>query len=439
MSWPAGDYADPDEAAGRAEAQARIDRRHRRTPRERQRDADYDACILAGDGHVGRGVEGWLQENRTQPRDELTHRLAAVLRMDAGVCGRSLSAEDALAEAGRRVAAALGADAEEEPPTERPRVERFRLLDEAELEAQPPVRWRVEGILPDGALGAIVGPFDSYKSFVALDLAASVQAGAPFLGRFGTMQGPAVYVLGEGRGAFGRRLRAYKAHRRIAEPIGLRFLPHPVAFMDRTDTSRFIEALQALPVPPALVVVDTMARCLIGGEENSAKDVGLFVAGVDRVRERTGAAVLIVHHTGKGGDTRGSSALPGALDVQIATTADGEFLTVACAKMKDAERFTPVALRRRVIDLGDGTTSLVLVPVEDVEGAPRGLDAVPPSVRLVLGALITGPARPAAIGKTTNLPERTLFDALRQAKSWGFVAVQAGTYRLTPSGERLHG
>jgi hypothetical protein len=186
-----------------------------------------------------------------------------------------------------------------------------------------------------------------------------------------------------------------------------------------------------------LIVVDTLARCMTGGEENSAKDVGLFVAGVDRVRHATGAAVLIVHHVGKGGDVRGSSALPGALDTQILAEADGEFLRLSCLKQKDAERFKPITLRRRIIDLGDGTSSLVLVPVEDSESAPKGIGDVPPSVRLVMRAIASGASRATQIGKQSNLPERTLYDALKQARGWGLVVVNGQIYRLTPSGERL--
>src|SRR5438034_1345408 len=64
-----------------------------------------------------------------------------------------------------------------------------------------------------------------------------------------------------------------------------------------------------------LVGVDTLARCFVGGEENSAKDMGLFVAGLDRLRAATGAAVLVVHHTGReSGRERGSTALSGAVD-----------------------------------------------------------------------------------------------------------------------------
>ena len=49
----------------------------------------------------------------------------------------------------------------------------------------------------------------------------------------------------------------------------------------------------------ALVVIDS-ASCFIDGDENAAGDVRRFFAYVLRIAEKTGAAVLVVHHMGKG-------------------------------------------------------------------------------------------------------------------------------------------
>jgi RecA-family ATPase len=81
-----------------------------------------------------------------------------------------------------------------------------------------------------------------------------------------------------------------------------------------------------------LAVVDTLARCFVGGEENSARDMGRFVAAADRLRTATGAAALLLHHVSRhGGAIRGSTALPGALDTGIAVEAGTErFATERC-------------------------------------------------------------------------------------------------------------
>lgn len=74
----------------------------------------------------------------------------------------------------------------------------------------------------------------------------------------------------------------------------------------------------------ALVVVDSVS-CFIDGDENAAGDVRRFFAYVLRIAEKTGAAVLVVHHMGKGakGDwdsierSRGSSVWGDAPDAPL--------------------------------------------------------------------------------------------------------------------------
>jgi hypothetical protein len=51
---------------------------------------------------------------------------------------------------------------------------RFHLLTPNELDKLPPVRWLVRGVLPTEGIGAIFGPSGSGKSFLVIDLLASV-------------------------------------------------------------------------------------------------------------------------------------------------------------------------------------------------------------------------------------------------------------------------
>ena len=46
----------------------------------------------------------------------------------------------------------------------------------------------------------------------------------------------------------------------------------------------FIQRIISLS--PKLVIGDTLARCMPGGDENSAKDMGLLVEHTDKVRRR---------------------------------------------------------------------------------------------------------------------------------------------------------
>ncbi len=92
---------------------------------------------------------------------------------------------------------------------------------------------------------------------------------------------------------------------------------------DRLEVEAFTEL--ATELDPRLVVFDTLARCSVGADENSARDMGVVVAALDRVKAATGAATGVVHHSGKRRErTHGSSALLGAMDTVIAVSGPGE-------------------------------------------------------------------------------------------------------------------
>ncbi len=91
-----------------------------------------------------------------------------------------------------------------------------------------------------------------------------------------------------------------------------------------------------------------MARSMVGGDENAARDVGLFIDNVDQVRRRYGAAALVVHHTGKDGKLeRGSTALRGAADTLVALRPDDDELKLTCEKQKGRTRVQALAFRAR--------------------------------------------------------------------------------------------
>ena len=114
-----------------------------------------------------------------------------------------------------------------------------------------------------------------------------------------------------------------------------------------------------------LIVFDTFARVMLGGDENSVKDVGTVIAAAQRMQEATGAAVLFLHHGNKArGDLRGSTAFLGALDTSVKAerTSDGkgQIVTLSCEKQKDAAPFDDVTLMSRAMTLGGEKESLVL-------------------------------------------------------------------------------
>jgi putative DNA primase/helicase len=99
--------------------------------------------------------------------------------------------------------------------------------------------------------------------------------------------------------------------------------------------------------------------------------MGAFIQGCDAIKQGTGATVMVVHHSGKNEEAgaRGSSALRGALDVELMVKRDGKetALTLSCMKMKDAEApdtyaYDLQSLNTHIDEDGDPVSTLVLIP-----------------------------------------------------------------------------
>src|SRR5688500_6234861 len=155
------------------------------------------------------------------------------------------------------------------------------------------------------------------------------------------MQGSVVYVIGEGLGRFKLRILAWKQHHRISKALPFYGWDQPINLLDALQVDQFIAAVTA--VKPALVVIDTLSRCMVGANENSVEVMTEAVAACDRIRTRLGTTLLILHHMNKSGESdRGSTAMPGALDTQL-------FLRFKTRKMKNGEgESSPVRVAGRI-------------------------------------------------------------------------------------------
>jgi AAA domain len=237
----------------------------------------------------------------------------------------------------------------------------FQFFDDEEIQLIKRPPFLLDGIIPQNSFSVAFGQPGDGKSFFALALALSHATGQSLLNHDVVIGTPA-YIAAEGSAGLGIRIASWKAFHNKPGKAGVCFLTEPIQFMQPSEVDRFLLTAENMPKPPSLIVIDTMARCLIGGDENSSKDVGLFIAGCDKVRTALGAAVLIVHHTTKDGAIeRGSSALRGAADVMLQFSRDGELIIITCAKMKDAEPFKPLCLSLTKVGVGNESSCVLEV------------------------------------------------------------------------------
>lgn len=236
------------------------------------------------------------------------------------------------------------------------------------LNRKPP-QWLIKGLLVQDHISVLYGQSYTGKSYIAVDMACHIAMGKRWRGK-PTQQGGVIYVAGEGNSGLTDRVIAWgKKHgfssEQMAEaPIAI---SHSSVMVDDPGALQELEAdidqLVAEYGKPAMIVVDTLARNF-QGDENAAKDIGAFINGLDRLRTRYGAHIMFVHHTGKNGELRGSSALLGNPDARFKLSFDGSDLLLVNEKLKDSREHPPIAYRIESMELGeDEDGELVLAGV----------------------------------------------------------------------------
>lgn len=199
----------------------------------------------------------------------------------------------------------------------------------------------VKGTFQRGTYAEVFGAPGEGKTFVMLDIAYAVAAGSPWMGRK-VHGGPVLYLPFEGRGGLVSRAKALRQRYGNAE-VPLYFGHAPFNIREPAGRRALGALIAELPAKPVMIVFDTFAKALMGGDENSAQDVGSFNNAVEALIQSTGACVVIVHHSGKDKSkgARGSSALLGALDTEIEVD-NGQ---VVSRKQRDIELGEPIGFK----------------------------------------------------------------------------------------------
>lgn len=244
---------------------------------------------------------------------------------------------------------------------------RNRLIRGLALSTLPKPEWLVEGILTTRSVTMTFGPPKAGKSFAAIDLAASIATGRPWMGQ-PTKQANVLYIVGEGASGIIARQEAWAMYHGVTDLDPIHWYPGAVNLFSPESGS----ALAALAgdIGAGLVIIDTLARCAVGAEESSAKDMGIIVSVLDQIRDACDGCVHVLHHTGKDKTkgARGSTALLGAVDAAIEVSGGGGRVRIELVEAKDyAAGFTATFGMEHVGD------SIVLIPGGHTDG--RALSA----------------------------------------------------------------
>jgi hypothetical protein len=211
----------------------------------------------------------------------------------------------------------------------------------------------IDDVCDLGTMVVTYGDSNVGKTYVVLDQARCIAAGEPWNGHK-VKQGLVVYVASEGGTGFHKRIEAYRREHKLVDlPFSL--IPCPVDIHSPNgDTDRLIRLIKQeqehFGQQCVLIVIDTLARAMGGGDENTSVDMGLLVRQCDRLRAATGATVNLIHHTGKDKTkgARGSSALRAATDTEIEIDAG----VLSVEKQRDLAKVKPMNFRLKPITIG---------------------------------------------------------------------------------------
>lgn len=257
------------------------------------------------------------------------------------------------------------------------------------LPAWEPPRELIEGMLIEGAMSVVYGDSNTGKSFLVMDMAAHISLGETWF-ESNVQQGAVLYLASESPRSIMDRSRALA--KRLNRDLDQFFITQSNIDMynPNGDAQRIVDTVAMIEgqygVKIKLIVVDTLARAMGAGDENSTKDMGQFVKHGDLIRSATNAHLMIIHHTGKdstkGG--RGSSALRAATDteIEVGNPGDGKPREFKVTKQRDLDGkgnvygfdLVPVALGEGVF--GSVMTTCYVVPT--IAAEPDPMSSLPP-------------------------------------------------------------
>ena len=236
--------------------------------------------------------------------------------------------------------------------------------------------WLIDTVLPVSARALLYADSGIGKTYVAVDMACHVAFGKAWQGH-GVTQGRVYYVASENPETIDARVKAWEAlHHGAAQwkeahPSEDEQFEVIASGVDLAHPESVAELLSELE-PAALVVIDTLLASSDSGDLVKPDDSKRMVSQINRIRERTGATVLIVHHTpDKGGNPMGGAVWRAALAVRMKLTrqhanganfgemgdfTEGDKIILKCEKMTMWERFEPQTLPVRLVRVVDPTT-----------------------------------------------------------------------------------
>lgn len=177
-------------------------------------------------------------------------------------------------------------------------------------------RWLIDGLWAEQAVGIVGGEPKCCKSFLALDMAVSVASGRPCLRHFRVVRPGSVLLYAAEDALHVVRERLEGICRAADVELGaldIQVITVPTLRLDRQEDQKRLDETVAA-TQPRLLVLDPFVR-LHRIDENVSSEVAPLLAHLRELERRHRVAVVLVHHSRKGGGARPGQALRGSSEL----------------------------------------------------------------------------------------------------------------------------
>ena len=205
---------------------------------------------------------------------------------------------------------------------------------------QSPIDWILKDCFSASSVSVAYGHPGSKKTYAMMDCALCVALGKPWLG-FSTKQST-VLIIDEESGPRRLKERIRNAIRGHSAPEDLPLVCTALAQFDFQQEKYFLKLDRLIKKLDAkFVIIDAFVDIMPGGDENSSQHVQPIFRGFRYIAEENQVAILSIHHANRKGGIRGSSAITGAVDLQIKITAPRNSNTIyfEAEKTRDVKPF----------------------------------------------------------------------------------------------------
>ncbi len=190
------------------------------------------------------------------------------------------------------------------------------------LAPRAPVGWIVEGLIYGKSITVMYGDGGTKKTWAGMYLAACVASGAAW-GEIETHKTRVLFVDEEnGEDEISTRAAFCIRGALADESAELRYISLAAFHLDDPHDEAVLTN-EILLQRAGLVILDALADLMIG-DENTKQDTQPVFNALRRIAEKTGAAILVIHHANKQGGHRGSSVIKDAPDILLRVESDPE-------------------------------------------------------------------------------------------------------------------